>query len=215
MSQPPDRAALAPTPDPSTFWDQKYDDPNHLYGTRPNAFLVDQAWRLPPRAKVLAVADGEGRNGVWLAQQGHAVMAVDASPRGLQKAAKLALDRGVALSTMCADLCDWDWPESVYDAVVAIFFQLPSALRATLHRRMLTAVKPGGLVILEAFRPEQLPLASGGPKNPDMLYTPESLRDDFAAADLLLCEPAQAILDEGPGHSGPAELVRLIARRPA
>lgn len=211
MTEP--TAPIDQAADPSRFWDGRFADSGHYYGTRPNGFLVDQAWRLPPKARVLAVADGEGRNGVWLAEQGHKVVAVDASPRGLQKASTLALQRGVSLSTICADLRDWDWPDAVYDAVAAIFFHLPSTTRQTLHRRMLAAVKPGGVAILEAFRPDQLPLTSGGPKNPDMLFTAAMLREDFADADILLCEETRAELYEGPGHRGPAELVRLVARR--
>lgn len=200
---------------PGAFWDERFDRQDYVYGTEPNAFLVSQHHHLPAGGSVLAVADGEGRNGVWLAEQGLRVTSVDASPVGLQKALRLALDRGVALNTICADLTDWDWPQGHYDAVVAIFLHLPPATRGALHARMLQALRPGGLLLLEGFRPEQLAYKTGGPSNPDMLYSPEMLRQDFAEAEILSLESAEPHLDEGPFHAGQAATVRLLARRPS
>lgn len=202
-------------PDPSAFWDQKFAVEGFLYGTRPNAYLVDQTWRLDPGSTILVPGDGEGRNGVWLARQGYRVTAVDASPRGLQKASRMALEAGVPLRTICADLRHWDWPEAAYDAVVAVYLHLRPEDRPRLHAAMLSAVRPGGLVILEAFTPAQLANDSGGPKNPDMLYTADLLRSDFAAAETVELEETDTVLDEGPGHRGPAAVVRMVARRPA
>lgn len=201
-------------PDPSAFWDQKFAVEGFLYGTRPNAFLVDRAWRLDPGSTILVPGDGEGRNGVWLARQGHRVTTVDASPRGLQKASRMALEAGVPLRTICADLRGWDWPEAACDAVVAIYLHLRPEDRPRLHAAMLAALRPGGLVILEAFTPAQISNPSGGPKNPDMLYTADMLRDDFAGAEIVELEETATSLDEGPGHRGPAAVVRLVARRP-
>lgn len=200
-------------PDPSAFWDQKFAVDGFLYGTRPNAFLVDQSWRLNPRSTVLVPGDGEGRNGVWLARQGHIVTSVDASPRGLQKATRMALEAGVPLRTICADLRDWDWPTAAYDAVVATYLHLRPEDRARLHRAMLGTLRPGGHLILEAFTPDQMPKTSGGPKNPDMLYTAEMLSDDFDGAEIVECVETEIVLDEGPGHSGKASVVRLVARK--
>ncbi len=199
--------------DPASFWDGKYRPKEPLYGTRPNRFLVDQAYRLVPGMRVLAVGDGEGRNGVWLAEQGMKVVSLDVSPRGLQKASLLALQRGVSLNIVCADVRDWSWPAAAYDAVVAIFLHLRPADRAAAHRRMLEALRPGGLLILEAFHADQVGYGSGGPPDPDMLYTAEALRGDLGAATFLELEETVETLDEGPGHRGPAALVRLVARR--
>jgi SAM-dependent methyltransferase len=199
-------------PDPTAFWDQKFAVEGFLYGTRPNAFLVDQAWRLNPKSRVLVPGDGEGRNGVWLARQGHRVTAVDASPRGLQKASRMALQAGVPLRTICADLRDWDWPEAAYDAVVAVYLHLRPEDRPRIHAGMRRALVPGGLILLEAFTPDQIPNDSGGPKNPDMLYTADMLRQDFDGAEIVELEETETVLDEGPGHSGKAAIVRLIAR---
>lgn len=196
------------------FWDERYDRADYVYGTEPNAFLVRQRWRLERGMRVLAVADGEGRNGVWMAQQGMKVMSVDTSPIGLRKALKLALARGVALQTTCADLRTWDWPQGTFDAVAAVFIHFDSADRAAMHRAMLNAVRPGGLVLLEAFRPEQLGRGSGGPPVRDMLIDAATLRADFAEAEILEMEEVETYLDEGPFHAGPAATVRMIARRP-
>lgn len=197
------------------FWDDRYGGRDYAYGTEPNAFLVSQRWRLDPGQEVLAVADGEGRNGVWLAQQGMKVTSVDASAVGLQKALRLALARGVMLRTTCADLLDWAWPCGTFDAVVSVFLHFPPAHRAAIHRAMLNAVRPGGLVILEAFRPEQLCLGSGGPPVREMLYDAATLRADFADAEIVTLEDADPDLDEGPLHQGRAATVRLVARRPS
>ncbi len=201
------------SPADPAFWDAKYAGTDYLYGTRPNAFVTEQAWRLRPGGRVLVAGDGEGRNGVWLADQGHRVVAVDFSPRALQKATKLALDRGVRLTTICADLTDWDWPEAVYDAVVAVFLHLTPAARAAVHGAMLRALRPGGLVVLVAFAPEQLQYGTGGPRDPDMLYPADTLAEDFTEAELLELEETVVTLGEGPGHQGPAAVTRLVARR--
>jgi len=209
-----DRGAGVPPPDAAAFWDAKYADEAPFYGVRPNAFLVDQAWRFDPGSAVLLPGDGEGRNGTWLAAQGHRVTSVDASPRGLQKAARLALERGVALRTLCADLGDWTWPEAAYDAVAAIYLHLRPDLRRRCHRAMLGALRPGGTVVLEAFTPAQIPLTSGGPKDPDLLYTAAMLGADFDGAEIVELNETMTELDEGAGHSGRAAVVRLVARRP-
>ena len=200
---------------PESFWDEKYSASDYRYGVRPNAFLVDQAWRFPPGARVLAIGDGEGRNGVWLSQQGHRVVSVDVSPRGLQKATALALKKGVRLTTICADLRFWDWPVARYDAVISIFVHFLPADRPALHRGMVAALRPGGLLVLEAFAKGQLAWDSGGPREPEMLYSAKDLEGDFADTDILLMRERLTKIAEGPGHEGPAVAVDFVARRPA
>lgn len=196
------------------FWDARYQGDGFLYGTRPNAFLVEHAYLLDPGMRVLVVGDGEGRNGVWLAEQGLKVVSVDFSPVALQKAAKLALDRGVRLTTICADLTDWAWPLAEYDAAAAVYLHLPAAGRRTVHRRLLAAVKSGGPILLEGFSPDQLAYGTGGPKSPEMLYDAATLRADFADAAILNLEETVTQLTEGAGHSGDSAVVRLVARAP-
>src|SRR4030067_1120120 len=144
------------------FWNSRYAEPGYAYGTEPNAFLVSQKRYLKPGAKALAVGDGEGRNGVWLAQQGLDVLSVDASEVGLRKTQELAADRCVAIRTEKVDLTTLRWPEQKYDVVAAIYVHFPPEVRARMHRCMFEALKPGGALILDAFTPAQLNYKSGG-----------------------------------------------------
>lgn len=196
-----------------TFWNQAFDTPHYKYGTAPNAFVRAQAHRLEAASQVLVPGDGEGRNGVWLAQQGHEVLSVDSSDVGLRKAQALAARHGVLLGTLQADLATWAPAPASVGAVVLTFVHLPPAIRRAAHRRLAAALRPGGWLLLEAFHPLQLGCSSGGPQNPQMLYTLEMLRGD--AGDLL--DEVEALeglvqLDEGPGHQGAAQVVRWLAR---
>ncbi|MFP5466259.1 MAG: class I SAM-dependent methyltransferase [Gammaproteobacteria bacterium] len=198
-----------------SFWDQQFGADGYKYGTQPNAFLAAQAYRLKPGGDVLVPGDGEGRNGVWLAQQGHRVTSMDGSAVGLDKARALAVACGVSLDTVLADLADWAPKPASADAVVLTFVHLPPVIRSAAHRRLKQALRPGGLLILEAFHPRQLPLKSGGPKDEAMLYTLALLRQDFVGLDECLAEEVDTLLNEGPGHQGSAQIVRWIGRRQA
>lgn len=194
------------------FWDQNFSAPGHKYGTAPNAFLADQALRLPVPSDVLLPGDGEGRNGVWLAQQGHRVTAMDSSVVGLNKARALATERGVAITTVHADLTDWTPEPHSADALALIYLHLPPALRASAHQRLRQALRPRGLVVVEAFHPLQLQHSSGGPKDSAMLYTLDTLRQDFAGLTELLAYEGETTLNEGPGHQGLAHVTRWVAQ---
>ena len=196
-------------------WDQRYAADDYHYGTAPNAWLISQAWRLPRIGNALAVADGEGRNGVWLARQGLETTSLDQSAAGLAKARKLAQRHGVGLHTVQADLGDWAWPESAYAVIASIFVHLPAVLRQRTHAGIVRALQPGGLLVLEAFTPEQLSCTSGGPRDAALLYTAGMLREDFAVLQCLEILSGEVLLDEGPGHRGPGRVVRLLARRSA
>lgn len=196
------------------FWDQRFAEPGFKYGTEPNAFLREAALRLAPASVVLVPGDGEGRNGVWLASQGHAVTSIDNSSVGLQKAQTLAAEKGVTLSTKLVDLADWSPEPASVDAVVLIYVHLPGSIRMRAHRALAQGLKPGGWLILEAFHPQQLQHASGGPQDVGMLYTPEQLTAEFAG----LLQPALAwqgetTLSEGPGHQGLAHVTRWLGQR--
>lgn len=196
------------------FWDQRFAEPGYKYGTDPNAFLRAQAARLPAAAEVLVPGDGEGRNGVWLARQGHRVTSVDSSAVGLDKARALAAREGVAVDTRLADLADWAPPASAFDAVVLIYTHLPASIRAGAHRRLAEGLKPGGWLVLEAFHPAQLAHGSGGPKDADMLYTPQQLTADFAGLLMpVLAWNGETTLSEGPGHQGLAHVTRWVGQR--
>ena len=197
----------------AALWDQRYAGTHFHYGTEPNAWLISQAWQLPRHGSALAVADGEGRNGVWLAQHGLQTTSVDQSAAGLAKAQQLARQCGVALHTEQADLAAWTWPAAACDVIASIFVHLPDALRRRTHAGIVQALKPGGWLILEAFTPAQMACASGGPRDPALLYSAAQLREDFAALECLALLEGEVLLAEGPGHQGPAQVVRLLARR--
>ena len=197
------------------FWDQAFDTPHYKYGTEPNAFLRANAHRLHPGSTVLVPGDGEGRNGVWLARQGHAVLSVDSSAVGLRKAHALAAEQGVQLRTLEADLAAWTPAPASADAVVLTYVHLPAALRSAVHRNLARALRPGGLLLLEAFHPQQLQFQSGGPKDAALLYTLEQLRSDFdGLLHEVLAEECTVELDEGPGHHGTAYVVRWLGCAP-
>ena len=196
------------------FWDERFSEPGYKYGTAPNAFVFEQASRLPVGARVLVPGDGEGRNGAWLAQQGHRVLSVDGSHVGLAKAQALARERGVTIETLHADLTEWTPAPASCDAIVLTFVHLPGTVRRDVHRRLARALVPGGWLILEAFHPSQLSRSSGGPKDIDMLVTLAVLRDDFSGLlDERLGLETETLLDEGPGHQGPAAVTRYVGQR--
>jgi cyclopropane fatty-acyl-phospholipid synthase-like methyltransferase len=198
---------------PQKMWNERFSQPELVYGDAPNAFLEEQASRLQPGMKVFVPADGYGRNGIWLAKRGLQVHTVDLSPVGVERARKDAVAAGVNMTIEVADLSAWNWPSAEFDAVVSIFFHMPSALRAKIHPAMLRALKPGGVVILKAFSQTQLSHASGGPKDADLLYTAAIIRNDFEGAEILQLEEKEVHLTEGHLHSGPASVVLAVFRR--
>ena len=196
------------------FWDQRYSKPGFAYGTEPNIFLTEQAFRLRPGMKALAVGDGEGRNSVWLAGRGLDVLAVDASPVGLDKGQALAAQRGVEFRCECVDLTTWSWPVELFDLVIVVFLHFDSRARPPMHRAMLESLKTGGMLIMEAFTLDQLAYDSGGPPVRDMLYSAAILRADFAGAKFLELTEKVANLHEGPFHHGDGAVVRAVLRKP-
>lgn len=194
-------------------WNLRYAGDDYFYGEEPNRFLADQRHRLHAGMTALVPADGEGRNGVWLATLGLDVHTVDSAASGVAKARRLADQEGVEIRAERADLFTWDWPVAAYDVIASIFFHMPSAVRPAIHAKMLGALKPGGLLILEAFHQEQLRFRSGGPKDVDLLCTEALLKSDFAGARIESLQKCQIDLDESDAHRGQAMVVRLLATR--
>lgn len=208
-----------PTPSPQgAFWDQRYSEPGFAFGEKPNVFLMSQAAHYHKGMRALVPGDGEGRNGVFLAECGLRVMTVDASRIGVHKATFIAGERGVSIDAHCADLETWAWPEAQFDLVVSIYLHFPAALRPRMHAAMLSAVVPGGLLLLEGYSPRQLIHRAngsvGGPHDVAMLFEPDELRRDFAGADIVSLQEADVDLAEGKRHHGRSSVVRLVARRP-
>ena len=197
----------------SLAWDERYAGGSFQFGEAPNLFLLSQAHRLKPGMRALAVGDGEGRNGVWLAEQGLAASSIDWSAVGLAKAAALAARRGVALRTVTADLTRWDWPEASFDAIAWIFVHLPPEDRAIACAGAMRALAPGGLLLMECFTPAQEGRRSGGPKDPSLLWSRALVESHFAGLEVLELLEGTVLLDEGPRHQGPAEVVRAVLRK--
>lgn len=198
------------------FWNQRYaSTEDYVFGVEPNAFLRSQAGRLAPGARLLAVADGEGRNGVWLAGRGLDVHAIDVSPVALRKAARLADERGVTLRFEQCDLLEWDWPEARYDAVVAIFIQFaPPGEREKLIAGIRRCLKPGGVLLLQGYTPKQVEFGTGGPASPDNMYTEADLRSWFGDWRIEYLRVHESVIDEGAGHRGLSALIDLVAVKP-
>ena len=196
-------------------WNARFQGDDYLFGTAPNRFLVTQAGYLRAGQRALAIADGEGRNGVFLAKRGLKVLSVDFSPVGLAKARRLAAREGVELETECADMAAWTWGRERFDAIVGIFIQFADEpLRARLFQGMRDALKPGGVIFIQGYRPEQIGYGTGGPKELDHLYTAAMLRTAFAGFDILHLAEHDEVIREGTGHDGMSALIDLVARKP-
>jgi hypothetical protein len=199
---------------PRQTWDARFDRDEYIFGTAPNAFLAAQRDRLAPGQRALAVADGEGRNGVWLAQQGLAVTAFDIAPRGVDKARALAARAGVAVQFSVAAVEQWAWTPETYDVVAAIFVQFAApAVRERMFAGMLQTLKPGDWLLLQGYTPRQLEYRTGGPPNADHLYTPQLLRAAFAAHEIVELREYDAVLAEGTQHAGLSALLDCVVRR--
>ncbi len=195
-------------------WESRFSQEGYLFGTEPNAFVKAQAQRLRPGLEALSVADGDGRNGVWLAEQGLRVHSVDFSPTALAKAEALAAARGVTMRTELADLFSWTWPVEAYDVVVAIFIQFaPPAERQRMFDGMKQALRPGGLLLMEGYGPRQLAHGTGGPKRLDQLYTRALLEAAFGDFSALEIDEYETEMDEGGGHRGMSALIDLVGRK--
>ncbi len=204
---------MAASKEEREYWDSLYQRQEYVYGTAPNRYLLAYSALLQPGMKALAAGDGEGRNGIWLASQGLAVVSVDLSPFGIEKARRLGEKNGSALDFECCDLTDWGWPVEAYDLVVATYLHLKPRDREHVHHRMVEALRLGGLVILEAFDRRQLINLPPNSHDADSLYTTAILRRDFRDLEILEVQNVVANLDEGCMHQGEAEVVHLLGRK--
>lgn len=198
-----------------TMWNQKFAGEAYLYGKHPNTFLASYIDELPRHSRILFIGEGEGRNACYAASRGLRAVALDASDIGLEKAQRLAHEIGVEIWTIHMDLSQWQAEENEYDAVMTSFLHLKEPLRSAAFREALKVLKPGGIFVAEFFSVHQLPRTSGGPKDVDLLYTAEALKPIFTQDGYTieyLCEEI-AHLEEGHGHQGEAELVRVVVRK--
>lgn len=196
-----------------SFWNKRYANGEYLYGTEPNSFLAEHCSLL--NGPVLSLSEGEGRNAVFLASRGLDVLGVDISMVALEKAKKLARSRSVEIKTMVIDLATFEPEENHYGSVVSISAHLPSTVRKKLYPLVDRSIKPGGIIILEAYSESQLLRDTGGPKDADMLMTVDKLYREFPNFEPILLREVEREVSEGEGHTGMASVVQFIARKKA
>ena len=194
------------------MWDERYKEKGFAYGREPNDFLRDMVDRLPI-GKTLCLAEGEGRNAVFLARRGHHVTAVDLSIVGLEKASRLAAEHQVSIETIHANLEDFNIAHNSWDAIISIFAHLPPPLRQRLHREIVAGLRPGGIFLLEAYRPEQLKYRTGGPPVEELMMTLESLEEELSGLEWLHAEELVREVREGEFHHGSGAVVQMIGRK--
>jgi SAM-dependent methyltransferase len=192
-------------------WEGRFATPDYIFGMEPNVFLVAQRNLLPKRGRALAVADGEGRNGVWLAEHGLDVLSIDFSPTAQGKVRALAQARGVEIATSLIDIARYDWPGATFDVVIDIFTQFSDPdERAAKFAGIRKTLKPGGLLLLQGYRPEQLAYGTGGPKCAANMYTYALLEREFAEFRRILIDEYDVEMHEGSAHGGMAAVIDLV-----
>lgn len=195
-------------------WEARFSVAEYLFGEQPNAYLASKAALLARGSRALSIADGEGRNSIWLAEQGLRVDAFDFSPTAVSKAERLALKRGVRVNFNVAETFAWNWAPSTYDLVAAIFIQFASpAERERLFPLVKQTLKPGGLLILQGYRVEQLQYGTGGPPEADHLYTEAMIREALRDMDIIELRCYDDQVNEGAGHAGRSALMGVVARK--
>jgi len=195
------------------MWEERYGRDEYVYGEEPNAFFKTCLDRLPAPGRLLLPGEGEGRNAVYAARQGWSVDAFDFSTAGREKALRLAERHGVHIAYEVADYETVRIEPGAYDAVALIFAHMHESIRRTVHRKVASALSPGGHLFLEAYSQEQLSRGTGGPRDAQLLYTVEDLQEDFSHLDIVQLEQVDAEIHEGRYHTGWGSVVRLVAIR--
>lgn len=210
-----DAGAVTSNMSGAPMWDQRYSTTEYVFGTDPAAFLTRHAGVLTAGSDALVVADGEGRNSVFLAAHGLHVTAMDVSEVGVAKARRLADDRGVTVDFRVADIMEWEWRPDTFDVVAAVFIQfLDPRQRSTVFAGMQRTLRPGGRLLVHGYRPEQIEYGTGGPADPTHLYTADLLADEFADLQIDVLQPYDTTITEGAGHAGMSALIDLVATKP-
>lgn len=195
------------------LWNQRYNSKDYAYGIKPNDFLVEFAYNIPP-GNVLCLAEGEGRNATYMASRGHKVLAVDSSSVGLKKAQSLAKHKSVSINIVESDLTLFDIKSESWDIIISIFCHLPKDISKQLHKKVITGLKPGGIFLLEAYTPLQLEFNTGGPKDIDLLYDLKSLKNELAGLDFTHAVETVREIYEGRLHVGKGSVVQIVAQKP-
>lgn len=199
------------------MWEERYAAKEYAFGKLPNDFLLEHLDKIvtekPTNARVLCLAEGEGRNAVHLARHGFDVVAVDSSNAGMLKAQQLAAEHNVSIKTVVADLAEFDFEHEAYDVVVSIFCHLPVPLRQQVHNKVVSALKPGGLFLLEAYTPDQLKFKTGGPAVAELTVSLDDLLDEVAGLEVVFAEQLEREVIEGLYHTGMGAVVQLVGRK--
>ena len=195
------------------FWNERYESAEYVYGTEPNDFLVEKAASLAPGSRILCLADGEGRNSVWLARQGHRVSAIDIAEQGREKALRLAAAAGVTVDAQVGDVTRFDPGIACWDAIVSIFLHLPEGPRREVHARCAQALRPGGVFIYEAYAAGQLGRGTGGPREAALLPELAELLDDWPGCVIEHRFTGERMIREGSLHQGGGVVNQVVARR--
>ncbi len=201
--------------DATQFWNERFDNDEFIFGKEPNEYLVEQVSAyLKPNSSVLCIADGEGRNGVWLAKQGMRVTGFDVSDVALAKANQFAKDNQVSIQYSLCDTDGFDWQTNAYDAIIAIFIQFADPeMRARIFKQVQQALKPGGIFILQGYTPKQLEYKTGGPSLLEHLYTEEMIRQLSQGFEILDLRCYEKELSEGARHTGMSALLGMVAKK--
>ncbi|CAN5621653.1 class I SAM-dependent methyltransferase [soil metagenome] len=194
-------------------WDERYGKDEYYYGTTPNTFLVDHISAFKAGGRLLCLAEGEGRNAVYLAQQGFRVTAVDASQAGLDKLRKLAKDSDVQIEIICRDLNDFEIKKGAWDGIISIWCHLPSELRTKVHQSSRDGLIENGIFLLEAYTPDQIKFKTGGPQNPDLMPTLAKIEKDFEGFEVDFKSEMTRNISEGIGHQGQSAVVQFVGRK--
>ncbi len=194
-------------------WDERFGEDGYIYGTEPNDFVAAQAHLIPRGGRVLCLAEGEGRNSVFLAKHGYRVTGVDQSSVGLEKARQLAAREGVDVEYVQCDLASFDLGSSRWDAIVSVFAHVPSDVRRALHAKVADALTPAGVLILEAYTPSQLGRGTGGPREDSMMMSAARLRDELTGMSFDVLQELEREIVEGTHHNGIGAVVQAVARR--
>ena len=195
------------------MWNERFASSEYVYGELPNTFLVENLGKLAHCRKILLLAEGEGRNAVFLAREGFSVTAVDFSEVGREKCMALAQKYAVTVDYRVADLANYVFPSDCFDAVIAIFAHTPSAIRQSIHAKMPNTLKQHGICLIKGYTPEQISLGTGGPKDPDMMISSRILTNEIVGLDVLHCKEKRVNLKEGKLHNGESAIVEYIARK--
>lgn len=195
------------------MWNERYRNEEFFYGKEPNDFLKDASKSMPKGSKVLCLAEGEGRNAVYLACQGHEVTAIDLSNIGLEKLQHFAKQKNVEIKTEVADLSEYIIKENYWDAIISIWCHLPSSLRQKVHNNCVKGLKNNGVFILEAYTSKQLEFKTGGPSNIDLLMSEVELRKELSGMHFDIIRELEREIHEGAGHNGMSAVVQIMATK--